>query len=471
MRVLLVNPVRKNEVRTNLPPIVKEERGCNPPLGLLYIAAYLEKYANHEIKIIDAELEKLDYDSLASRIAAIKPDVVGITAVTMLLVDVLKTAGTVKKINKDIRVILGGPHAHLFPNETINSENIDYLVLGEGEEVFKELLDCLDDKPRLRGICGLVFKDNGEIVNTGMRPTIKNLDQLPFPARHFTLYQKYTSLLTEKDPTTTVITSRGCPFNCSFCERSHMGAIFRSRSAKNVVDELEECTKIGIFDFLFYDDTFTIDRKRVIDICREILSRGLNIRWDIRTRVDTIDEEMLKYLKKAGCCGIHYGVEAGRERILRLLNKHITLSQVKDVFDLTRKYGIPILAYFMIGNPTETKDDIYTTFKLMKSLKPDYVHISILSPFPGTKIYREGLKAGIIKRDYWKEFAEKPTADFEFPYWEELFTRGELYALLVKGYKSFYMRPSYILKRIKYLRSFAEFKKKAAAGLKVFFMK
>jgi radical SAM superfamily enzyme YgiQ (UPF0313 family) len=471
MKVLLINPPRENEIIGNNPPIIEEERGVNPPLGLLYVAAYLEKHSKHSLSVIDAQVEKLDYDSLESRVSSAKPDIVGMTAMTMTMIDVLKTADIIKKTDKNIRVILGGPHVHLFPEETINLENIDHLVLGEGEEAFKELLDHIDDKPTLRDITGLVFKDNGTTIHTGIRKPIRDLDSLPFPARRLVPFKKYTSLLSKEDIATTVFTSRGCPFKCSFCDRPHLGKAFRARGANNVVDELEECTKMGIREFLVYDDTFTVNKKRVIDICNEILRRKLNIGWDIRTRVDTVDEEILASLKKAGCQGIHYGIEAGAEKILKILNKCITIDQARHVFDMTRKHKIPILAYFMIGNPSEKREDILTTFRVIKDLKPDYVHLTILTPFPGTKIYLDGLNSGMIRKDYWREFAKNPSPDFVPPHWDEFFTREELNDLLIQGYKSFYMRPSYILKRIVKVRSFPEFKKKAAAGLKVFSMK
>ncbi len=472
MKVLLINPPRENEIIGNNPPIIEEERGFNPPLGLLYIAGYLEKHTKHDIAIIDSQVETLDYDSLTVRINSAKPHVVGITVMTMTLIDVMKTIDiVVKSIDKNIKIVLGGPHVHLFPEETINLKNVDYLVLGEGEEAFRELLDHLDDKSALRKIPGLVFKDNDEIIHTGIHQPIKSLDNLPFPARHLVPYKKYTSLLSKGNISTTVFTSRGCPFKCSFCDRPHLGKVFRARTAENVVDELEKCTKMGISEFLFYDDTFAVNRKRVMDICNEVVKRRLDIGWDIRTRVDTVDEDMLASLKKAGCQGIHYGVEAGTEKIMKVLNKGITINKVKEVFDLTRKYKIPILAYFMIGNPTETREDIHSTFKVMRTLKPDYVHITILTPFPGTKIYLDGLKSGIIKKDYWREFAENPIPDFVPPHWDEIFTRDELNNLLIEGYKDFYIRPSYILKRIAKVRSYPEFKKKAIAGLKVFSMK
>jgi radical SAM superfamily enzyme YgiQ (UPF0313 family) len=332
-------------------------------------------------------------------------------------------------------------------------------------------MEHIDDISQLRKIQGLVFRDNGNIINTGIRPPIKDLDKLPFPARHLSPYKRYNSLLSKREISTTIFTSRGCPYQCSFCDRPHLGKQFRARSFTSVVDELEECTQMGIYDFLFYDDTFTVNKQRVIDICNEIIKRKLDISWDIRARVDTINEQILNSLKMAGCQGIHYGVEAGSEKILKVLNKCITIKEAKDVFELTRKYRIPILAYFMIGNPTETIDDIYTTFKVAKMLNSDYVHLTILTPFPGTKIYLDGLRNGIIKRDYWKEFAGNPTPDFVPPHWDEMFTRDELNNLLVKGYKSFYLRPSYIFKRVRRLSSFEEFKKKAFAGFKVCTMK
>jgi radical SAM superfamily enzyme YgiQ (UPF0313 family) len=228
---------------------------------------------------------------------------------------------------------------------------------------------------------------------------------------------------------------------------------------------------MGIFEFLFYDDTFTIDKQRVIDICSEIRRRKLDIGFDIRTRTDTVNQEVIENLRRAGCQGIHYGIEAGTTKTLKVLNKGISLEGARRTFDLTRRYGIPILAYFMIGNPGETREDIETTFRVMKQLDPDYVHLTILTPFPGTKIYLDGLRNGTIKRDYWREFAEGPSPGFTPPHWDELFTREELENLLIRGYKSFYLRPAYIIKRLRKLKSLYELKRKMVAGLKVLLMR
>ncbi|MCD6405454.1 MAG: radical SAM protein [Planctomycetes bacterium] len=467
MKVLLINPPRANEIIGNNPVIIEEERGFNPPLGLLYLAAYLEAHSDHDIKVIDSQVERLTYDQLAERVKTQAPDVVGLTTMTLTLLDVMKTAEIVKRVSPSTKVVLGGPHVHLYPDESIRLKNADFLVLGEGEEAFKDLLDSIDDKDRLSRVTGLVFEHNGQIVNTGIRPAIEDLDALPFPARHMVPYKKYSSLLAKGDCVTTMFTSRGCPFKCTFCDRPHLGSRFRSRSPGNVVDELEKCVRMGIVEFLIYDDTFTVNRARVMGICDEIARRRLDIGFDIRARVDTVDDAMLAKLKKAGCQGIHYGVEAGTEKILKVLNKGIHISQVDEVFRMTRKHKIPVLAYFMIGSPTETRDDIETTFRVMRRLKPDYVHITVLTPFPGTQIYKMGLESGILKRDYWREFAANPTPEFEPPHWGEYFTREELNEFLVKGYKQFYLRPGYIVRRLLKLRSLGEMKRKAKAGLKV----
>ena len=470
MKILLINPPRLNEIIGNNPSIIEEERGYNPPLGLLYIAGYIKKNSNHEIIIIDAQVERYDYVALKKEIQNCKPDIVGITTMTMTLIDVIKTAQVIKEVDRSINIVLGGPHVNLFPYETIKMPFVDFIVLGEGEEIFLDLVNAIEDNAPLTDITGLVFLDKEHVINTGKREYIKNLDALPYPARHLTPYKKYNSLLSKGGIVTTIFTSRGCPFKCSFCDRPSLGKIFRSRSAQNVVGEIEECVGLGIRDFLFYDDTFTVDRKRVIEICKKLIEKKLKIRWDIRARVDTIDEEMLSYLKQAGCEGIHYGIEAGTEKVLKELNKGITINQVKKTFNLTKKYKIPTLAYFMIGNPNESMEDIESTFRLMRNLDPSYVHITVLTPFPGTKIYENGLKNGIIKRDFWKEFATHPNTNFIPPVWEERFNREELNAILVKGYKKFYIRPKYIFNNLKSIRSIGELKKKSIAGIKVFLM-
>ncbi len=467
MKILLINPPSENELLGNNPSIIEEERGYNPPLGILYIAGYLEKHTNFVVEILDTQADEISYDHLKDVISAKSPDVVGITAMTFTLIDVIQVIRLIKSINPDIKVVLGGPHVHIYPEETIKIPGVDFLVLGEGEITFKELLENINDATRLRNVTGLVFKENGKIINTGIRTLNKDLDSLPFPARHLTPIHKYSSLIAKRSPITTMFTSRGCPYRCTFCDRPHLGKSFRARSAMNVVDEMEECVKLGIREFLIYDDTFTIDKQRVIAICDEIKRRKLNIGWDIRSRVNNIDKELLKKLKEANCERIHYGVESGNPEILKILNKGITLEQVRTIFKQTKDAGISVLAYFMIGCPKETKKEIMETIAFAKELKPDFVHITIFTPFPATEIYKIGLRDGIIEEDFWKAFAEHPVPGFQPRCWEENFTREELQELITYAYKSFYTRPQYILKRLVQVHSLGEFKRMAKAGLSI----
>lgn len=467
MKILLINPPASNLILTNLPEGISQEDPM-PPLGLMYVAAYLKKYTEHEIKILDCLIEKINHEQLKEKIEQEKPDVVGITALTFTIIDVLKTAKIAKQVNPDIKVVLGGPHVNIYPEETLNFPEIDYLILGEGEKPAKDLMDNLDQTENLYNFKGIAFKDNHKIINPGPRELIENLDELPFPARDLIPNKKYTSVLSENNPVTTMFSSRGCPFRCTFCNRAHLGKIFRARSAKNVVDEMEECKRMGIGEIFIYDDTFTINRQRVLDICSEIKNRNLKIFWDVRARVDTVDEELLSLMKNTGCERIHYGVEAGTQKILDAMKKGITLEQVEKTFKLTKKIGIQTLGYFMIGSPQETKQDILQTIKFAKKINPDFACFSITTPYPQTEMYALGLKEKVLPYDIWQKFAENPQPNFIPMVWEKELSREELFSLFKKAYHSFYLRPSYVLKKIFQLRSWAELKSKIKAGINVF---
>ncbi len=471
MKVLLVNPPRENELTGNNPPLIDEARGFNPPLGLLYLAGYLERKTSHRVEVCDGQAEELSYPALKKRIRSSAPDLVGLTAMTFTLIDVMETARLVKEIDPEIPVAVGGVHAFLYPEETVNLPEIDYVLSGEGEESFALLLDRLEGKGNLSAVPGLTYLEDGRVRSSPSPPLCADLDALPFPARKLTPWRKYSSVMAKRQPITTMFTSRGCPFRCSFCARPHLGKRFRYRSAANVVDEMEECVEMGIREFLIYDDTFTVNRDRVLAVSEEILRRRLEIGWDIRARVDCVDREMLELMKRAGCERIHYGVEAGTEKILRVLNKGIALDQARETIALTRKIGIETLAYFMIGSPTETRSDVLETIRFALDLKPDFVHVTILCPFPGTEIYRRGLAEGVFPRDHWREFAADPRPGFSPPYWNEILSDDELQELLQLAYKKFYTRPSYILKKTFQVRSPRELKTKLKAGLKIFRMK
>ncbi len=472
MKVLLINPPRENELTGNNPPLIDEERGYNPPLGLLCIGTYLRDRAGHEVEVIDSQVEELSYQRLGERMAASGADLVGITAMTFTLLDVVKTAAAAKAALPGAPVVVGGGHAFIYPEETARLPNVDYALAGEGEPGFAALVEELSGDKKLDSVPGLAWVGpDGTVRRNPPGALIEDLDALPFPDRTLTPWRRYSSVMAKRQPITTMFTSRGCPFRCSFCGRPHLGKRFRSRSAQNVVDEMQECLKLGIHEFLLYDDTFTVDRERALNVCREISRRKLDVGWDIRARVDCVEPELLRELAAAGCERIHYGVEAGTEKILKVLNKGITLPQVRETFAQTRKLGIETLAYFMIGAPTETREDILKTIDFSLSLKADFVHVTILCPFPNTEIYLQGLREGVFKEDYWRKFAANPHQGFQPPYWNENFSDAELQELLQSAYKRFYTRPGYVLKKMFQVRSPGEFLRKAKAGLKVFSMK
>lgn len=469
MKIILINPPTQNIITTTQPKFIISERGLVPPLGLLYLGSTIRKMTNHEIKIIDCQLYKLTDEQIKSEIISYNPDMVGITMITFILIDAIKVAKIAKKCEKElgkkIYVVAGGPHVTIFPEETAMSESIDFALSGEAEFTFLRLVDNIDNYSVIDTIPGICYSRNGTIVKGPPYTFIHDMDSIPMPDRRLLDYKKYANVLSGTGIMTTMMTSRGCPYRCIFCDR--LGKKFRAASAEYVVREIEDCLSLGINEIFFHDDTFTLDKRRVIDICNLIRERSLKFKFSLRSRVNTIDEEMIKMLKEAGCRRISFGVESGVQRILDRIKKGITLEQAERAFRLTKKYKIASLADFMIGHPEETIDDIHQTVRFAKKIDPDYAQFSVTTPYPATELYREGLEKGIIKKDVWKEFAENPDISFSPPRWEQNMDRYTLYSILHKCYRSFYLRPSFILKNLIRIRGWIELKRKMNAGVKL----
>jgi radical SAM superfamily enzyme YgiQ (UPF0313 family) len=475
MKICLINPPRFHELVGKNPGIIEENRGYNPPLGLLSVATSLRSFTSgtHEIQVIDCQPRQLSYNWLAEYFTEHQFDVVGISAMTFTLIDVVMTSDVIKANQPDCKVVIGGVHTHIFPQETASLPNVDYIIQGEGEFSFVEFIEALGSKRTLHEVSGLAYEKNGQFINNGISSKIENLDSIPCPDRTLVPLEHYSSLLGHEKNITTMFTSRGCPNKCAFCDRPNSPIIsgFRWRSANNVVDEMEACAALGINEILIYDDTFSIRKDRVFEICEEILTRNLQMTWDVRAHVNTVNRKMLQIMKKAGCDRIHYGVESGNDRMLKVIRKNTTVSRIKEAFDDTQKAGIDALAYFMIGLPEEKESDIQDVLDLATELKPEYCHFTIFCPYPNTAFYERGLSSGVIARDVWRDFARDPQPGFTLPVWEENFSREELQQFLVKLYKKFYLRPRYILKRVARIKSFSELKRKAKAGLSVLQLK
>ncbi|MEW6096606.1 MAG: radical SAM protein [bacterium] len=471
MRVLLIFAPRKKMLQADMSDTFEEESGFYPPLGILYIASYMKENSNHEVEILDTQVEDIDYDQIKDKIRNYSPQVVGITTMTFNLLDVMDVAKAVKEVDRNIHVNLGGPHPYMFQQESINLKFVDSLTIGEGEITFTQLVNSLEKKECLDKVKGIIYKRDGKVIYNEPRGLIEDLDSLPNPDRTLIPYQKYHSVLAKDRLITTMMTSRGCPFRCIYCHRPHMGKKFRSRNAFNIVKEMKECMELGIREFIFFDDIFTLNRRRVFEVCDEILNRHLKVKWSVRARVDTVDYDMLVRLKEAGCNRIQYGIEAGTDKVLKILKKGTTLKQAVEAIRISKEVGMTTLADFMIGSPGETKEDILQTINFALKLNPDYAQFSVTTPYPATELYTMGFELGLFTHDYWKEFAQSPTPNFKTLVWEENLKKEELVELLNLAYKRFYTRPQYILKQLLSLSSIGEFKRKAKAGLKVFSLK
>lgn len=298
------------------------------------------------------------------------------------------SVNAIRKVNKTIPIILGGPHLALYPEESIGISGVTYCLTGECDKTFTQLVDLIAmDKNDFNNVPGLYWIKDGKICSNPVDEYIHDLDKLPIPDRKLLEYKSYYSIISSGKPKshllTTMFSSRGCPYKCIFCDRPNMGKTFRCHSPQRVIEEIQHCIELGVKEILFYDDTFTIKKDRVKTICELMLTKKMNIKWDVRTRVNDVDYEMLRLMKEAGCKRIHFGVESGNEEILNTLKKGITLNLAKESFKNAHKVGIETVGYFMFGCPNETLGQMQETLDLALELNPNYAHFSILTPFPG----------------------------------------------------------------------------------------
>ena len=438
--------------------------GVYPPLGLMYISSYLGRYSDYTVKILDAVAEKISHEQLADEIRKINPRIVGIYTSCFTIYDSYKVARTVKGLNKEIQVILGGPHIEIYPEETLSLSDVDFIVMGEGEMVVLELLDAVSGKGRFSEIKGAGYKENGRFVINERRPMISNLDEIPFPDRTATDYTKYYSLIGNNAVSTVIMSSRGCPHRCNFCYVPYQGSL-RLRSAQNVIQELEECVQLGIREFFFFDENFTLNKRLVSEICDGIVDKKLNIDFYIRSRVDTLNEDILSKLKRAGCNRIQFGVESGSPRVLEIMNKRIKVEQIRRVFAMVKKFDIPIYADFMLGYPTETMEEMKQTIAFAKELDPAYVQFGVTMLLPRTKIYEDALESGFLEEDFWRNLAANPAGDVLCPLASGEYARQELDAMLREAHVQFYFRFKFLVRKLLSIRSPLELKRQMRAGL------
>jgi len=472
MKILLVIPPNIHYIEPYAYVEADKSNAIRPNLGLLYIAAAVKDMPEIDIRIIDMNLDGISMDGLEKLISVESPDIVGFSVLTFNLLNCMEACKVVRRASPRTKICFGGWHPTLYPEETLEFDFVDYIVVGEGELTFKELVDlCLDEAgvsaEKLTTINGLGYKTpDGRTVINPPRQVVKKLDELPLPAYDLVDATKYSHLLASGQ-VVNIMTSRGCPQKCVFCDLRR--SPYRFRTPQNILSEIRFWVNKGVKEFFIQDDNFTINRTRTIEFCRLLMDSGLDIKYKISSRVDYIDDATAEHLKKSGCYAIYFGVESGSQRVLDYLQKGITIEDIKRAFAAGHKFGIDCCAYIMIGVPTETSEDIDMTMRLVKEIRPSHLHCSICTPMPRTYLYSKMMEDGIIEHDYWLDFARRPDPSFKTPFASRLYSAEELRAMQNAIQKQFYLNPRVILHEIVKTRGLKQFAAKFQMALKMIF--
>jgi len=440
-KVLLVNPpfekiFEKTPLKGVAPSI--------PPLGLACVGGSLLENG-HEVKLFDFNI--YGTEEFIKTLINFTPDFVGITFVTPLIIEAQKISRLVKKINKKILVIGGGPHCSSFPESSIKEASLDIGVIGEGDFIINEIIS-RKDLPHIKGIA---YKKGDQIIINERETFIKDLDSLPLPA--YSLYEKEKYILPKaiarRNPVTWVETARGCVFGCIYCNKSCFGQTFRTKSPERIVEEFIRVKKMGFREIHIIDDVFTTNMKRAKKICDLLIESNVNIGWSPVTgiRVDRVDFELLDKMRQAGCYRVYFGIESGNQEILNKIKKGITLEQVINAVEAAKKAKLEVAGFFMIGLPGDTVETMQETIKFAKSLDLDLVKASITIPFPATEMFNELNEKGLIKTHDWEKFKFYSIPSTIYDHQNLSWATIEKYYL--KFYREIYLSPQFIFKRIK----------------------
>jgi len=470
MRIALIHYDVKRITNEPGNKIVMKHFGHMPNIQLLYVASILEQL-DVDLLYIDIVGMEVSNFELEKRLKHFQPHLIGLSVYTSHFHNASSFGAYLKSFLPNAKIILGGVHTSIFPVETLQyNQIVDYACVGEAEMVLPEFVKRWKGRKEFEGVKGLVWREDGKICYEGPPPKCKDLDSVPFPARHLVPNEKYYNFISTKRNYTVFNSSRGCPFGCIFCEAARTE--WRARSAKNIVDEFEQCyEQFGIREIDMFDSSFTIKKQRVLDICHELINRGLHkkIIWNVRSRVDTINEEMLDALKEAGCYRIFYGLESGNPEILKKLRKTANLKQMEDIVRKTDRVGISAFAYFLVGCPGETSETVRQTVNFAKKLPLDFAIFNGLTPFPKTELYEE-YYLPYTEKNFWSDYIKepKPIETFIGRPWTDI-EDEELRRLAHKAMLEFYFRPNQLLRAIKSVRSWDQFWRYSRAGIDMFF--
>jgi anaerobic magnesium-protoporphyrin IX monomethyl ester cyclase len=457
MKIALVSPPYTAEALVGKTASMKVVLNIVPPLGLAYLAAVLGQ-SGRDVRIFDCSIG-ISLPQLMDHLKEYQPDVVGITSTTPAFPDARRTAEGVRQILPKAAIVLGGAHVSAVPEHALSYDCFDVGVIAEGERTMLELVRHIegDGLSDLTGTAGLALRQDGEVILTEPQAYIKDLDTVPFPARHLlpplSAYSP-TPASYRQLPLAVLMTSRGCPYQCTFCDRRVFGNLTRGHSPDRVVAEVEEVLhRYGAREIRFFDDTFTYDKKRVMEICEKFLQKGLRFPWTCLTRVSAVTKELLKKMKEAGCWQVLYGLESGDPRMLASLKKGNTVEQNEQAVRWAQEVGLGVRADFIVGTPAETMESLERTLAFAKRLKLDYAHFNKFVPFAGTELYEE-----LVAQGYQFDVSDLPTIlDHQAtPYVPPSMTAEEFHAFLDRANREFYLRPAHILRRLWRTRTWHE---------------
>ncbi len=439
------------------------------PVNLATLAAVVKR-AGHEVRILDYEIELLDEDGFAAYLRDYVPDVVGVSCMTATVNTGHHIATIVKKVSPTTITMIGGPHCSALPETTLREfPDFDIAVYGEGEETLVELLQRFSEGGTPTGIPGAVHRQGDRVVVEPPRPLMPDLDTLPIPARDLLPLHRYPrtsstpGIYSKKYNPTQLFTTRGCYAQCIFCASNVLfGRRVRYRSAQHVLAEAQDCVeRFGFNHLTIDDDTFATNKKRLAMLC-EGFSR-LGVTWDCDTRVDAVSRDTLKMMAESGCLKVAYGVESGCQRILDLIGKNITVEQIENAVRWSKEVGLLVQTQLMIGShPSENRDEVYQTLKLVRKIKPHFISWAITVPYPGTQSYDLLTKKGYLDTLDWQQFKMYGVV----PIWRtDHFTGAELVALQKEVLRKYYLRPSQILQLLRRVRSIDELRVYAGSML------
>lgn len=471
MKILLVMPSFDNAYWKRLG---KKVGPRSEPLSLLYLATYLNNNG-HKVEIIDCETEGISLDLLEQKIKENCYELVGVSMLTAMYSQAVAICKITKNINSNIKVVVGGNHATLRPRLVLEKEDsIDYVVIGDAELTFLELINSFKTKKQLKEIKGIAYRDNNQIIITEEREKIQDLDFFPIPDRSLINMKLYRPSISyyKRLPAYTIITTRGCPYRCIFCATAKSG--YRMHSVKRIIEEMKMLVEdYGAKEILIRDDTFTLNKTRTMELCNEIIKEKLNekIIWDCITRANLVDYELLKNMKEAGCCGIHLGVEGGNQKLINAINKDETIETISNAFKWCRELKIETRAYMMLGLPTSTKEDDIETIEFIKKIDPDWAQFTITTPYPGTELFDRATEFGKFNTDIedWDKYLTwSGYGDTELVWTSKGRSSKEIKELQLKAMKKFYYRPKVILRKIRNLDNWKMLQKYTIGAIALF---